>query len=99
MIELKFDVKLKNNADDPWGISAPFSKSYTEWTLNPVEDGKQGHKLGLQQKDKILGYNGIELNDKNHEGIKDKLFTGEACTLKFGRYVDKQGTEEEIKKI
>lgn len=77
-----FYAELKDHIVDPWGMYVSFHKP--GWPVRVVPN-QQVARLGVITNDRIVAWNGIELNAQTSSALKEELCKGSACEICFSR--------------
>jgi len=86
IMEVKVD--LKDDTDNPWGVTFNLKDKYDTWTVQEVVDGFQADKEGIEPGWKLVKVGDQPITEKNAQKIKKKLQQGIGCKVTFQKVTD-----------
>jgi len=75
------DIVLTEHSTLQWGVSVSFNSGWQNWKVIQVQEGKQFAASRVSVGDRIIGVNGIMVNDGNADYFLTLLKRGDACKV------------------
>lgn len=76
-------IEFPDEDEHKWGMGLNVESHWSTWKIQSVESGKYADENGVKENDRIWSVDDNEIDESNHEKIKQKLIDGPKCLIKF----------------